>query len=76
MRKREELGDGSKHGFEPLERIDLDRVSGFSDLTAQMARTALGARQMGLATEIMCMMFSDPHCTVVSTFSGLPSRIW
>jgi len=70
MRKREELADGHKHGFEPLERIDLDRISSFSDLTSQMARTSLAARQVGLAVDIMCAMFSDPHCTVVATLSG------
>ncbi len=70
MRKREELADGHKHGFEPLERIDPTRVSTFSDLVNQMARTALGARQVGLAADIMTTMFSDPDCTVVATFSG------
>lgn len=70
MREREELADGHKHGFEPLERIDLAKISSFSDLTGQMAKTALGARQVGLAADVMAAMFSDIDCSVVATFSG------
>lgn len=70
MPKREELADGRKHGFEALERIDPKRISTFSDLTDQMAKTALAARHLGEGVEILKTMILDPGCKVVGTFSG------
>lgn len=70
MPRREELADGKKHKFEPLERIDPRRISTFSDLADQMARTALAARHLGRGVEILRTMLSDPSCKVIGTFSG------
>ena len=68
--EREELADGKKHRFEPLERIDPRRISTFSDLTDEMAKTALAARHLGRGVEILKTMISDPDCKVIGTFSG------
>ena len=70
MRERDELAGGHEHGFEPLKRLDPAKITSFSDLVRQMSNTALAARQLGKAADIMQTMFSDPDCTVVATFSG------
>ncbi len=70
MREREELAGGYEHGFEPLERLDPKQISSFADLASQMSKTALAAREVGRAADIMCSMFADDDCTVVGTFSG------
>ena len=70
MRKESQFSDGFEHGFEPLEQIDLEKVSSFSDLLEQMSKTAFGGRALGKAANVMCNMFSDPDCLIVATISG------
>ena len=70
MRDESKFSNGFNDGFPPLEQIDLEKVSSFSDLLEQMSKTAFGGRALGKAADVMCKMFSDPDCLVVATISG------
>ncbi|MBN2580936.1 MAG: deoxyhypusine synthase family protein [Pirellulales bacterium] len=65
-----ELHDGRHDGLEPLEALDLRKVTCFSDLLRQMSRTAFGGRELGEAYEVLSAMTDDGDCTVVLTLSG------
>jgi len=64
------LHDGREDGLEPLETLDLQKVSTFSDLLRQMSKTAFGGRELGEAYEVFMEMARDPSCTIVATLSG------
>ncbi len=70
IRSSETLHNGFEHAFRALEQIDLEKISTFSDLAQQMARTAFGGRSVGRAVEVLTAMFSDPDCLVLVTLSG------
>jgi deoxyhypusine synthase len=67
---RQELADGFCDGLVPTESIDLAKARGFSDLLAQMSRTAFGGRRLGEAADVLEAMIRDEDCLVVGTFSG------
>jgi deoxyhypusine synthase len=69
-RRKEDFGDGWKHGLKPLEPLDVLQARTFSDMLEQMSRTAFGARELGQAADVLYTMVSDPKCFVVGTFSG------
>ncbi len=62
--------DGRRDGLQPLESLDLDRVSSFPDLLRAMSRTAFSGRSLGEAFEVLLAMVDDPDCKVVMTLSG------
>jgi deoxyhypusine synthase len=70
MTKHREFHDGRQDGLEPLESLDLDRVSGFAELLRGMGKTAFGGRNLGQAFEVVLAMVKDPDCRVVLTLSG------
>ncbi|MBN2371853.1 MAG: deoxyhypusine synthase family protein [Vicinamibacteria bacterium] len=70
MGKTRDLHDGAKDGLVPLESLDLDRISSFSDLLRAMSRTAFGGRALGEAFDVTLAMARDPDCRVVLTLSG------
>ncbi len=57
-------------GLEPLEPLDLSRISSFDDLLRAMSSTAFAGRQLGEAADVLLEMVNDPDCLVVGTFSG------
>lgn len=69
MSKRR-LHDGRDDGLTPLESLDLDKVSSFSDLLRGMAKTAFSGRSLGEALDVTVAMVKDPDCKVVLTLSG------
>ncbi len=69
MSKRS-LHDGRDDGLTPLESLDLDEVTSFSDLLRGMAKTAFSGRSLGEALDVTVAMVKDPDCKVVLTLSG------
>jgi deoxyhypusine synthase len=65
-----DLHDGQKDGLEPLEALDLRRVTGFADMLRKMSQTAFGGRELGEAFDVLSAMAADPDCTIVVTVSG------
>jgi deoxyhypusine synthase len=64
------LRNAEEDGLQPLELLDLDRVSDFDELLLAMSRTAFGGRRLGEALDVLEAMVTDPDCLVVGTFSG------
>lgn len=65
-----EFHDGKLDGLEPLESLDLDKISSFPDLLRAMRKTAFGGRALGEAFEVTLAMVRDPDCRVVLTVAG------
>jgi deoxyhypusine synthase len=65
-----DLHNGRDDGLEPLEALDVRRVTGFADMLRRMGRTAFGGRELGEAFEVLSAMAADPDCTRVVTVSG------
>jgi len=68
---RSVLRNGFCDGLIPLKHIDLSKVNNFSDLTAAMGHTALGARAVGEAADILYEITADNECFNVLTLSGI-----
>lgn len=68
---RENLRDGFSEGFTPLKPIDLSKVKSFSDMTSAMSFTALGAREVGEATDLLYEMATNKQCFTVLTVTGI-----
>ena len=64
------LRDGQADGLSPLESLDLDNISTFSELVEAMGRTAFSGRKLGEAYEVLLEMARDGECEVVLTISG------
>lgn len=64
------LRDGQADGLSPLESLDLDNISTFSELVEAMGRTAFSGRKLGEAYEVLLEMARDAECEVVLTISG------
>jgi deoxyhypusine synthase len=69
-RKGNEYGDGYKHGFTPLQPLDLSRVKTIDDLVRAMSSTAFGGRRVGEAADTLEAMVRDKDCFVIMTLSG------
>jgi deoxyhypusine synthase len=65
-----QLHDGRDDGLTPLESLDLDKVTSFSDLLRAMSKTAFSGRALGEALDVTVAMVKDPECKVVLTLSG------
>ena len=70
MSRKRSFHDGRSDGLTPLESLDLDRVTSFSELLQAMSRTAFSGRSLGQALEVATAMIKDPDCRVVLTLSG------
>ena len=70
MSHKRDLHDGRDDGLTPLESLDLDAVTSFSDLLRGMSKTAFSGRSLGEALEVTTAMVKDPDCKVVLTLSG------
>src|SRR3989442_7585 len=57
-------------GLQPLETLDLGRVTSFPELLRAMSHTAFSGRSLGEAFEVLLAMVDDPDCKVVMTLSG------
>ncbi len=68
--KRERGQFDSGRNLEPLEPIDISKVSDFDETLASMEKTSFGGRQLGDAAKILTEMFSDPDDLTVLTLSG------
>ena len=64
------LHNGRADGLEPLEPLDLTKVTSCSALLRGMSKTAFGGRRLGEALDVLLEMVRDPDCLVVGTFSG------
>lgn len=62
--------DGRQDGLQPLESLDVGKVSSFADLLRGMAKTSFGGRALGEAFEVTLEMIRDRECAVVLTVSG------
>ena len=62
--------DGHDDGFEPVEALDLSKVTSFADLLRGYQKASFGARRIGDAFEVMKAMAEDQDCYVVMTLSG------
>jgi deoxyhypusine synthase len=60
-------------GLEPLEPIDLNKISDFDEVLAAMEKTSFGGRQLGEAAKILTNAFTDPNDLTVLTISGAMS---
>lgn len=69
-RKSGEYGDGFRHGFKPLESLDLSQIHSIDDLVRGMSKTSFGGRSVGEAADILEAMALDPECFVILTLSG------
>ena len=63
-------GTGFDDKLEPTVPLDLSRVRTIADLVGQYGATAIGARQVGHAAEILETTTRDPDCYTVLTISG------
>ena len=45
-RKAEDYHDGAKDGLEPLEALDLEKITDFDEMLRALGKTAFGARQL------------------------------
>ncbi len=70
VRQAMQYGTGFDDALEPTVPIDLSRVRSVSDLVTMYGRTAIGARQVGEAADILHAMVQDQKCFVVCTISG------
>jgi deoxyhypusine synthase len=70
MAHKRDFHDGRDDGLTPLESLDLDAATSFSDLLRGMSRTAFSGRSLGEALEVTTAMVKDPDCRVVLTLSG------
>ncbi|MFC1732648.1 deoxyhypusine synthase family protein [candidate division KSB1 bacterium] len=70
-RPRTMLRDGHIDGFVPLESIDLSKINNFSDMARAMSFTALTARRIGEATDLLHNMTKNKDCFTVLTLSGI-----
>jgi deoxyhypusine synthase len=64
------VNKAAQDGLEPVLPLDLSACADFDELTASMARTAFGGRQLGEAVEVLVGMARDPECQVVLTLAG------
>ncbi|MEM7481212.1 MAG: deoxyhypusine synthase family protein [Acidobacteriota bacterium] len=64
------LHDGREDGLEPLEPLDVEKISSFAEMLRGMSRTAFAGRRLGEAYEVLREMVEDPDCTIVVTLSG------
>lgn len=71
MRHAEARHDGFSDGLTPLQPLDLNACHDVDELVQAMARTALTARQVGEATEVLQAMIEDTGCFVVASLSGV-----
>jgi deoxyhypusine synthase len=69
-RAAQQYGTGFDDKLQPTEPLDLSRVHTASDLVEAYRHTAIGARQVGEAADILHTMTLDPDCFVVVTVSG------
>ena len=70
VRKSSKHAPFSHHNFEPLETLDLSRISNFDELTKAMSLTAFGGRELGEAVDVAEAMMRDKNCFKVLTLSG------
>jgi deoxyhypusine synthase len=70
MSSERRLHDGRDDGLTPLESLDLDKVTSFSDLLRGMSKTAFSGRALGEALDVTVAMVKDPDCKVVLTLAG------
>ncbi|MBN1550526.1 deoxyhypusine synthase family protein [bacterium] len=56
--------------LKPLETIDLDKITSFTEMLEAMGQTAFTGRQLGRAFDILTEMFTDTETLVVMTLSG------
>jgi len=68
QRHRIEYHDGFSDNLVPLEPLDLSKINSFSDMAEAMSKTALGARNLGEAVDVLYEM-KDKY--VVLTLSGI-----
>ena len=64
------LRDGRADGLSPLESLDLENISTFSELIEAMKKTAFSGRKLGQAYDVLLEMARDAECEVVLTISG------
>lgn len=64
------LHDPVKDKLSPVFPLDLNKVSGISDLVRGMADTAFTGRQLGEAVDVLEAMAHDRECFVVMTLAG------
>lgn len=69
-RGKQKLADGWGHNFKPLAPLDVMKARNCSEMLEQMSRTAIAARGLGEAAEVLTEMARDPKCFIVGTFSG------
>ena len=68
--KREKSTFKTGEGLEPLEPIDVNKLSDFDSMLSAMAKTSFNGRLLGEAAEILTDMFTDPNDFTVLTLSG------
>ncbi|HBC46443.1 MAG TPA: deoxyhypusine synthase [candidate division Zixibacteria bacterium] len=71
--KRERTTFTTGEGLEPLEPIDLNKISDFDEALAAMEKTSFSGRQLGEAAGILTDVFTDPNDFTVLTLSGAMS---
>lgn len=69
-RSDDELHDGFADHLEPLQPLDLSKVSTINDLVVAMGKTAFSARSLSHAADILEKMVREEDCYVVLTLSG------
>ena len=63
-------GTGFDDKLQPTYPLDLSKVQSVSDLVEAYSRTAIGARAVGEAADILLHMTRDRDCFVVATVTG------
>ena len=65
------LADGWSDNLEPLKAFNVFEAKSADAMLQQFKDTALAARSLGEAADVLYEMVSDPKCFVVGTFSGV-----
>ena len=66
----EKYHSGKDDNLQPLESLDLSKVSDFDELTKAMSLTSFSGRSLGEAVDILCEMVKDNNTFVIGTFAG------
>ena len=70
VRSVQQWRQGWSDELQPLEPLDLTKASTFTEMLAQMSRTAFAGRNLGQAADVLHEMVTDDKCFVVLTLSG------
>jgi deoxyhypusine synthase len=70
VRESNQYHDGFSDGLEPVEPLDLNKITSFDQMLRSFERASFGARRLGDGASVLEAMVRDPDCFTVLTLSG------